>query len=153
MKLKPEETIDFHLRWAWFHISRIYGGEASKLGGSVSQGLLLLNIDREGTRSTRIGPKMGMEPRSLPRTLKLLEDEELIERVPDKTDKRVVWIKLTDKGRKKREAARKTVIALNEYLRERIPESKLQVFFDVISEINAVLSKEGDKVFANLSKD
>jgi DNA-binding MarR family transcriptional regulator len=153
MKLKPEETIDFHLRWGWFHISRIYGGEASKIGGSVSQGLLLLNIDKEGTRSTRLGPKMGMEPRSLPRTLKLLETEGLIERVPDTADKRVVWIKLTDKGRKKREAARKTVIALNEYIKNKIPDDKMQIFFEVISEVNAVLSNDGEKIIATIPKD
>ncbi len=63
--MKPEETVDFHIRWAWAKISRYYNAAASPFGGSMSIGYVLLNVDKEGTPSTKLGPKMGMESRSL----------------------------------------------------------------------------------------
>ena len=68
--MKPEESIDFHIRWSWYNISRMYNMVASKFGGSMAIGYVLLNIDKEGTPSTKLAPKMGMEPRSLTRMIK-----------------------------------------------------------------------------------
>jgi DNA-binding MarR family transcriptional regulator len=87
--MKPEETIDFHIRWAWAKISRMYNTEASKNGGSMSIGYVLLNVDKEGTPSTQLGPRMGMEPTSLTRILNSMEEQGLIVRRPDTKDKRV----------------------------------------------------------------
>ena len=141
--MKPEETLDFHIRWAWHSISRLYNNEAAKYGLSMSTGYVLLNIDqREGTPSTRLGPKMGMEPRSLTRTLKSMEEEGLIIRKPDKVDGRMVRIFLTDQGKKKREIAKKVVIHFNEHLQSKIPKSKLNAFFDVMNLINESIDNE-----------
>ena len=93
--MKPEETIDFPIRKVWSRISRIYNSEASKYGGTMAIGQILLSIDPEGTPSTKLGPKMGMESRSLVRTLQTMEDEGLIRRVPCTDDKRIVRIHLT----------------------------------------------------------
>jgi DNA-binding MarR family transcriptional regulator len=64
----------------WSRISRIYNTEAAKYGGSMAVGQILLNIDPEGTPSTKLGPKMGMESRSLVRTLQTMEEAGLIKR-------------------------------------------------------------------------
>ena len=102
--MKPEETIDFHIRWAWHGIARMYNLEASKYNSTMSVGQTLLSIDtKEGTPSTKLGPKMGMEPRSLTRMLKSMEEKGLIYRKVDKTDKRMVRIHLTDAGAKHRD--------------------------------------------------
>ena len=45
--MKPEETIDFHIRWAWHSIARMYNIEASKLGSTMSVGHTLLSVDTE----------------------------------------------------------------------------------------------------------
>ncbi|HRE75530.1 MAG: MarR family winged helix-turn-helix transcriptional regulator [Flavobacteriales bacterium] len=141
--MKPEETIDFHIRWAWHGISRLYNGQAEKVNLTLSTGSVLLNIDqRSGTPSTKLGPKMGMEPRSLTRTLKSMEEEGLIMRKNDKNDGRMVRIHLTEMGKKKREISKQAVIRLNEYLQERIPAGKLKTFFEVIDQINHVLEEE-----------
>ena len=88
--MKPEETIDFHIRWAWHGIARIYNPEAAQHGLTMSTGYVLLSIDHlVGTPSTKLGPMMGMEPRSLVRTLQSMEEDGLIKRKPDKIDKRV----------------------------------------------------------------
>ena len=111
--MQAEQTIDHPIRWAWHQIAKLYNGEAAKHGGTMSSGYLLLNIDPEGTPSTSLGPKMGMEPTSLSRILKNLDEEGLISRHPDKNDGRVTRIKLTQAGKKMRDVSRNSVIQFN----------------------------------------
>lgn len=138
--MKPEHTIDFHLRWLWLKIIRIYNVEASKFGGSMSVGYALLNIDKEGTPSTKLGPKMGIESRSLTRTLKTMEEKNLIYKTQDANDGRLVLIHLTEEGKKYRETSREVVVGLNAYLQAGIDPKKLEVFFEVAKEINDLLN-------------
>lgn len=147
-RMKPEETIDFHIRWAWAKISRMYNAEAAKSGGTMSVGYVLLNIDREGTPSTKLGPKMGMESRSLTRTLKTMEEDGLIYRKPDQVDKRKVLVFLTEEGLEMRERSKNVVIHFNEFLRERIDDQKLKTFLDVMGEVNELL--ENNNIFESL---
>jgi len=140
--MKPEETIDFHIRWAWSKISRMYNIEAAKYGGSMSIGYVLLNIEKEGTPSTKLGPKMGMESRSLTRTLKTLEEEGLIVRKSDKEDKRMVRVFLTPEGKREREHAREVVLQFNSFMQNNIKQDKLNLFFEVMSEINHLIENK-----------
>lgn len=137
--MKPEETIDFHLRWVWAKVSRLYNTVAARHGGSMAIGYILLNIDKEGTPSTKLGPKMGMEPRSLTRTLKTMEENGLIVRKADGTDRRMVRVHLTRKGQSMREASREAVIQFNTAIRTRIEPAKLTCFFEVMGELNTLL--------------
>lgn len=139
--MKPEETIDFHIRWSWSKISRAYNIEAAKYGGTMSIGYVLLNIEKEGTPSTKLGPKMGMESRSLTRTLKSMEDNGLIVRVNDPKDKRMVRVLLTEKGKNERERARAVVLAFNTAVREKLSEEQLTHFFEVMNTMNALLEE------------
>ncbi len=143
--MRPEETIDHPIRWAWHRIARRYNAEAAKHGGTMSIGYVLLSIDPEGTPSTKLGPKMGMEPRSLVRTLQAMEDEGLIRRAPDKGDKRIVRIHLTAKGKQKRDVSKETVIRFNTAVRENIPAAQLVTFHSVMGKINELL--EQDELF------
>lgn len=108
----------------------------------MSIGFALLNIQaEEGTPATKIGPLMGLEARSLTRLLRSMEDKGLIIRRGDAADKRSVRILLTREGKKRREKARETVLRFNEAVREVIPERKLEVFFDVVQNINRVIER------------
>jgi DNA-binding MarR family transcriptional regulator len=137
--MKPQQTIDFHLRWLWQKIIRIYNQEASKFGGTMSVGYVLLNIDKDGTPSTKLGPKMGMESRSLTRTLKSMEEKGLIYKTQDENDGRLVLIHLTNDGKKYRDTSREVVLKLNEYVHENIDSDKLDTFFEVSKQINDLL--------------
>jgi len=142
--MKREETIDHHVRTAWHGISRFYNQQAAKFGGTMSIGFALLTIHGDdGTPATKIAPQMGLEPRSLTRLLKSMEDKKLIVRKADKTDKRSVRVFLTREGKRQRENAKEIVIRFNELVREEISPQKLNVFFDVIQQIQA-LSKRSD---------
>ena len=141
--MKPEETIDFHIRWAWHGIARMYNLEASKYESTMSVGQTLLSIDmKDGTPSTKLGPKMGMEPRSLTRMLKSMEEKGLIFRKVDKTDKRMVRIHLTAAGIKHRDISRDTVIRFNTALQDKLSPSSLKGFFKTIKQINELLENQ-----------
>ncbi len=145
--MKKEKTVDFHIKWGWHAISRMYNAYAAGYDMTMAIGYVLLNIDLDtGTPATKIGPMLGMEPRSLVRMLKNLEERGWIRREVDENDKRFVRILLTDIGKEKREIARQGVIQFNNMIRERIPLDKLVTFFDVIKDINRIVEEENQKV-------
>ena len=145
--MKPEETLDYHFRKVWHAISRMYNNEAAKYGLTMSVGFVLLNIDKNGTPSTQLGPKMGMEARSLTRTLKNLEKQGWIEKVPSENDRRVVLIRLTDSGRKARKHARDTVIRFNTYTQNNINTNDLNAFFRVCYTLSDLIDE--NNIFSN----
>ena len=139
--MKPEDTADFHIRWSWYNISRMYNLKASDYGGTMAIGYALLNIDKEGTPSTKLGPKMGMEPRSMTRMIKSLEKNGLIVKKPDKKDKRMVRLYLTDSGNELRKKSRDVVIKFNEKIFETIKQKELETCFKVLREINLLIDE------------
>ena len=140
--MKREETIDYHIKAAWHGIARMYNQQALKYDGTMSIGYALLNISsEEGTPAMKIGPLMGLEPRSLTRLLKSMEEKGLIFRQVDKNDKRSVKVLLTREGKKMKEKSRETVVRFNEAIREEVPVQKLNIFFEVVQSINLVIEK------------
>ncbi|GIV37088.1 MAG: hypothetical protein KatS3mg032_1467 [Cyclobacteriaceae bacterium] len=140
--MKKEETVDYHIRAAWLAISRMYNQQAVHFNATMSMGFVLLNIDAEaGTPATKIAPQMGLEPRSLTRLLRTLEEKGVIYRKTDPADRRSVRICLTEEGRRGREKAKNIVLRFNEQVREEIPEEKLRVFFEVIRHISKIVER------------
>src|SRR5258708_20540079 len=112
--MKRQQTIDHYVWIIWHGISRFYKQQASKLGGIMSIGFALLTIHGdEGTPATKIAPQMGLEPRSLTRLLKSMEDKKLIIRKADKTKNQSLRIFLTKIEKNKRENAKKILIRFN----------------------------------------
>lgn len=138
--MNKEELFEFHVRNNWFKISRYYNQIASEHEMSFSWGFILLNVEKDGTPSTALGPKMGMEPTSLSRTLKNMEDKGLIYRKTDKIDKRKSLVFLTDEGVEKRRAARDVVLNFNMKLYEMLPKTKVKAFFEVSYKIDEYLN-------------
>lgn len=144
--MKREETVDYNIKAAWHAISRMYNQQAVQYDITTSIGFVLLNIDIDnGIPATKIAPLMGLESRSLTRMLKNMEEKQLIYKLPDANDKRSVRIFLTDKGKEKREVARKTVLTFNNEVVRTIPKGKLKVFFEVIGKINKIV--ESDNIY------
>ncbi len=145
-RMKPEETVDFHIKATWHAIARMYNAEAAKYNVTVSVGYILLNIDLEqGTPSTKIAPLLGLEARSITRTLKNMENDGLIYKVQDTKDRRFFRIFLTDKGQEGREHARQTVLKFNHAVYETIPDEKLKVFFEVMMQVQKII--DGGEVY------
>ncbi len=140
--MKREETVDYNIKAAWHSIARMYNQQALKYDGTMSMGFALLNIhSEEGTPATKIAPLMGLEARSLTRLLKSMEEKGLIYRKADKTDKRSVRILLTKEGKKMKENSRETVLRFNDAVRQEISNQKLNVFFEVLQNINLIIEK------------
>lgn len=143
---KKTEMFDFAIRHLWHKMSRLYNQRANEYGVTISVGFILLNIDKVGTPSTQLGPKMGMEPTSLSRTLKSMEEKGLIRREADKVDGRKVLIFLTDFGVEKRKLAKSVVINFNEALNNVVPGGMAKTFFDVVERLDGALDNEIDKL-------
>jgi DNA-binding MarR family transcriptional regulator len=141
-----DKTIDYLLRATWQAVSRMYNEEASKFDGSMAIGFALLSIDKEeGTPSSYISNRMGMEATSLTRTLKTLEEKGLIIRKKNPDDGRGVLIYLTDLGKKMREQSKTTVLKFNEVVKQNITEEKLNHFMEVADVINDLITEK--KIF------
>ena len=140
--MKPEETIDYHVRAVWFGLSRMYNQLGMAHDITTSLGFVLLNIHTEGgTPATKIAPLMGMESRSLTRMLKSMEEKGLIYKKQDANDRRSVRIYLTEEGKRRKEISRKTVRGFNEKLRNIIPQKDLDTFFRVMTTVNQNIIK------------
>ncbi|MGV3460912.1 MAG: MarR family winged helix-turn-helix transcriptional regulator [Flavobacterium sp.] len=136
-----DKTIDYILRATWQAVSRMYNEEAGKYGATMSIGFALLSIDKEnGISSTALGPQMGMEPTSLTRTLKSMEDKGLIVRKKNPVDGRGVIIHLTKLGREKRELSKDTVLKFNEIVKSKLTQEKLDHFVEVSEAINQLIA-------------
>tara|TARA_B100000963_G_scaffold13611_2_gene10505 strand:+ start:10810 stop:11187 length:378 start_codon:yes stop_codon:yes gene_type:complete len=121
----------------------MHNEQAIKAGGTLAQAVVLLNLNpNKGTPSTSLGPKMGLESTSLGRTLKSMEINGLIKRVPNEEDRRGVFILLTNKGKELRAVSKKNGNKFNKIVLKKIGEKKLEIFFDVLKSINKTI-KDG----------
>ncbi len=136
--MKLEETVDFHVKSTWHAITRMYNQIANSHGLSQTIGYVLINVSKEGTPATKIAPLMGMEPTSLSRLLKNMEESGLIFRKGDKTDKRVVRIFLTLEGVQKRKQAKSAIVEFNQRILNKIDVKDLDIFIRVSQTINSL---------------
>ncbi len=135
-KKEKVENIDLILKSTWLAVSKMYSEMASEYESTAVQALTLLKIDpKEGTRSTNLGPKMAIEPTSLTRIIKLLEDNGYIYKEKTTQDKREVIIKLTDKGLQHRDISKDVVVNFNKAISEKISPEKLEIFKEVMTTI------------------
>ena len=133
---EKKHIIDFRIRSSWHGISRFYNEQAKDHDATASTGFALLNIEKEGILSTQLGPKMGMESRSLTRTLKGMHDQGYIRKKIDPADKRKVHIFLTKKGLSYRKIASENVKIFNERVFEKITQEDLNTFYKVMDSID-----------------
>jgi len=144
-----EKTIDYILRSTWMSIQKMYNEEAGKKGSTMATGFALISIDpEEGTPSTALGPKMGMEATSLSRTLKAMEEKGLIERRPNPEDGRGVLIHLTDFGKEMRTFSKHVVLRFDEAVKEHISEEDLKTFKTVANTMMELIYNK--KIYTNI---
>jgi DNA-binding MarR family transcriptional regulator len=141
MKEKKQGLIDVRVRHAWHRIYRMYNQKAMAHGLTISAGFILMNIDKSGTPSTSLGPRMGMEPTSLSRTLKSMEDQGWIRREITSLDKRKVLIFLTNDGLKKRNIVRDFLVDFNEKIFKRVTQKELQGFFKTMLVMDEIIDE------------
>lgn len=135
------KSIDHELRATWQAVAKVYNEQAAKHDSTMATAFVLLNIDKQkGTPSTALGPLMGMEPTSLSRILKTMEDKGAICREKNPDDGRSVIIKLTEYGKEMRKVSKGHVIQFNNTIRDHVSEKDLEGFFKVTSTINKLIA-------------
>lgn len=139
MKETKISLIDLHIRHSWHRIYRMYNQKAMIHGITISAGFILMNIEKQGTPSTTLGPKMGMEPTSLSRTLKSMEEQGWITRGTISEDKRKVLIFLTPEGLNKRRIVRDFLLDFNSKIISRINKESLKGFFKTMSVLDQII--------------
>ena len=107
------QTIEYALRSTWQLITQMYNEKAMEYDATMTMAFTLLSVDAEGTPSTALGPKMGMEGTSLSRILNVMEEKNYIYRQPNPEDGRSVLIFLTEQGKEKRALSKQTVLEFN----------------------------------------
>jgi DNA-binding MarR family transcriptional regulator len=141
--MQKEQTIDHVLRATWQAVAKMYNEQAVKHDSTMAMAFVLLNIDKEhGTPSTALGPQMGMEPTSLSRILKSMEEKGAIYREKNPDDGRSVLIKLTEFGLEKRKASKQHVIQFNETVKNELTSEQVESFFQVTKTINKLIAEK-----------
>ncbi|RCS27640.1 MarR family transcriptional regulator [Polaribacter sp. WD7] len=149
--MEKKESIDHQLRATWQAVAKMYNEQAVTHNSTMSTAFVLLNIDKEkGTPSTALGPLMGMEPTSLSRILKSMEEKGAICREKNPDDGRSVMIKLTDYGKEMRKISRGHVIQFNQTVRDNVSEKDLEGFFKVTTTINKLIADR--EIYAKSNK-
>lgn len=134
---------DYLYRSTWQTISKMYNEEALKRNNVMTIGFVLISIHyKNGTPSTLLGPKMGIEATSLSRTLNKMEDLNLIYREKNPEDGRGVLIKLTDKGKEQREISKQLVFKFNKTVETNLTPEQIDAFMVVTNTIQELINKK-----------
>jgi DNA-binding MarR family transcriptional regulator len=141
-------TIDYLLRTTWIAIAKMYSEKAAEFNSTMAIGLSLLSIDpKNGSLSMTLGPKMGIEPTSLSRTLSKLDELGLIERIGNNKDKRQVIIKLTPKGLEMRDISKNYVLDFQNRIAEKLTVEEiesLRISLEKIQSITQEINKNDE---------
>lgn len=136
-------TIDYLLRTTWNTVTKMYNEEAAQHDSTMVVGFTLLSIDpKEGSLSMTLGPKMGIEPTSLSRTLTKLEEAGLIKREVSKADKRNVIIKLTKKGLEMRDVSKNYVLDFQQKVNEALTEKEMNQLIKSLDKIQKLAQEQ-----------
>jgi MarR family transcriptional regulator, organic hydroperoxide resistance regulator len=105
--------------YAIFQLHRAHKGYAASLlrdmGLHPGQELVLMHLhDRDGRAQSELLASIGLDPSTLSKTLRRMQDAGLLVREPAEHDRRVMVVWLTDKGR----AMREPIAAMWEALEE-----------------------------------
>jgi DNA-binding MarR family transcriptional regulator len=131
------------IRSSWIELFKFYNDQASKEGGTLSMAFVLLTINEKyGSPVTKIAPRMNMEPNSLSRILKSLEENGYVLKRKNSEDKRKVYVSLTESGLKLRDMASEKLFALEKVIKAKVSNSDLRSFFTVLDTISDILDSE-----------
>ncbi|QQS29833.1 MAG: MarR family transcriptional regulator [Sphingobacteriales bacterium] len=128
-----EAFLVYKVRSIWHEIARMYNEMAAEYNSTMATGFILLTINEEkGTPVTHIAPRMGMEPNSLSRLLKTMQEKGLVVRRKSGNDNRKVFICLTDYGIEMRKLALKGVYRVNSQILNRFSPEKIAAFLEIM---------------------
>ena len=135
-----EGVVVNRIRSSWIELFKLYNDQAAEKGVSLSMAFVLLTINEKfGTPVTKIAPRMSMEPNSLSRILKAMEKKGAIYKRKDKSDKRKVYICLTEYGIELRDLAAQRLFSFEKAIHEKVNKNDIIAYFRVMDTIPNVV--------------
>ena len=144
-----KETFDYQIKSTWHLLSKMYNLLAMKHDISQIIGYVLINIEKEGTQVAKLASLLGVEPTSLSRLLKSMEQKALIERRTCKDDRRVMRVFLTPEGVKKRKKASEIILRFNDKLAQHLSMPEKDNFLKIFKHVKELIQEEIDKIQNN----
>ena len=135
-----EGVVVNRIRSSCIELFKLYNDQAAEKGLRLSMAFVLLTINEKfGTPVTKIAPRMSMEPNSLSRILKAMEKKGAIYKRKDKSDKRKVYIFLTEYGIELRDLAAQRLFSFEKAIHEKVNKNDIIAFFRVMDTIPNVV--------------
>ena len=139
----PRRRVGFRLggiarRWRQTLDTRL---AAADLSDAVWAALVHLYRLGDNVSQTELAAAMGIDGSSLVRLLDMLVAQELIERLPHPSDRRIKLLHLTSAGRTKVTAIRKRLIVLEDALLADLDDKTLQILVDAFDKIDARIAQ------------
>ena len=128
MRMKPATTpIGLQLANTSKAVSRAFNDRLADAGGSVPIWLILSSLKSNERRTQlELARAVGIEGPTLTRHLDGLEENGIVRRVRDGSDRRAVRVELTDEGERLFQTLRQAVIAFNRALTAGVAEKELE---------------------------
>lgn len=106
------------------------------VGSTRVQWLVMYYLLRDGKMNQRdLGEKMDIKDSTVVRLIDRMEKEEFVERVKDAKDRRVTYVTLTDKGKKRIEELLPIGEEMSKVFSENISEEEFQIFNKVLNKM------------------
>ncbi|MFT4644746.1 MAG: DNA-binding MarR family transcriptional regulator [Planctomycetota bacterium] len=126
------EMVLYRMKTSWLKIEKFYNEIAQNNDVSLSMAFVLLAINNEkGSAVTSIAPRIGLEPNSLSRILITLIEKGFVYKRKSTSDKRKVYICLTDLGIDMQSLSLNKMNSLENGIKKRITKEQLDGFFAV----------------------
>lgn len=126
------EMVLYRMKTSWLKIEKFYNEIAQNNDVSLSMAFVLLAINNEkGSAVTSIAPRIGLEPNSLSRILITLVEKGFVYKRKSTSDKRKVYICLTDLGIDMQSLSLNKMNSLESSIKNRISKEQLNGYFAV----------------------
>jgi len=139
--MKAQDTIGYQVKSSWQSIVKMYNRLTIEHDFSQAEGYVLISIKKDGIPVTKIAPLMGIEPTSLSRLLKAMEEKGLVYRKKDQKDRRVVKLFLTEKGLELKKVSRHMVLNYNRTIYNEIGTEEMETFLKTMTKIRNLTCK------------
>lgn len=136
-----DEQLSLAFGSVFLRLSRLLDKRMARAGASLARTKVLMLIAREGTvKAADIAELFGLAPRTVTDTLDGMERQGLVSRAPDKKDRRVKRITLTDAGSKALAAAEPIRAELIAQVMGTLSDEERTTFAQVLEKLEQALA-------------
>ena len=123
------------LLYLTIHYNALVRHAASNLGLTTSQAFHLISIPHNGISMSHLSRKLGLDTSTLTRNIQKLEKIELVERITDLYDKRVLKVLLTPVGREVVEEIDEMLLQKNHIIVEKIDLDERENILNILERL------------------